>query len=71
MGSARLGCTTRVCLTLVGAPMIDNEFPVSFFNSELGWHQTKVDDLLLPIIRKMGKRGQVDSRFLFLFSLLN
>ncbi|KAI0925793.1 hypothetical protein AcW1_008124 [Taiwanofungus camphoratus] len=42
-----------------------------FFNSELGWHQTKVDDLLLPIIRKMGKRGQVDSRFLFLFSLLN
>lgn len=29
-----------------------------FFNSELGWHQSKVDELLLPIIRKMGKRGQ-------------
>ncbi|KZT07787.1 PIN domain-like protein [Laetiporus sulphureus 93-53] len=29
-----------------------------FFNSELGWHASKVDDLLLPIIRKMGKRGQ-------------
>ena len=31
----------------------------SFFNSELGWKQEKVDDLLLPIIRKMGKRNQV------------
>ncbi|KAH9928285.1 uncharacterized protein B0H18DRAFT_1117970 [Fomitopsis serialis] len=30
-----------------------------FFNSELSWSQSKVDDLLLPIIRKMGKRGQV------------
>ncbi|KZT73017.1 PIN domain-like protein [Daedalea quercina L-15889] len=29
-----------------------------FFNSELGWSQPKVDDLLLPIIHKMGKRGQ-------------
>ncbi|TFY57352.1 hypothetical protein EVJ58_g7063 [Rhodofomes roseus] len=29
-----------------------------FFNAELGWSQSKVDDLLLPIIRKMGKRGQ-------------
>ncbi|OCH95371.1 PIN domain-like protein [Obba rivulosa] len=29
-----------------------------YFNAELGWHQGKVDDLLLPIIRKMGKRGQ-------------
>ncbi|GBE87985.1 DNA repair protein [Sparassis crispa] len=29
-----------------------------FFNSELGWSPTKVDDLLLPIIHKMGKRGQ-------------
>ncbi|KAI0367801.1 PIN domain-like protein [Pilatotrama ljubarskyi] len=29
-----------------------------FFNSELGWDQTKVDDLLLPIIRKMNKRSQ-------------
>ncbi|PSR75607.1 hypothetical protein PHLCEN_2v9087 [Hermanssonia centrifuga] len=29
-----------------------------FFNSELGWDQAKVDDLLLPIIRKMGKRNQ-------------
>ncbi|KAI0359824.1 hypothetical protein OH77DRAFT_870687 [Trametes cingulata] len=30
----------------------------SFFNSELGWDQSKVDDLLLPIIRKMNKRSQ-------------
>ncbi|KAH9903065.1 hypothetical protein C8Q73DRAFT_672835 [Cubamyces lactineus] len=30
----------------------------SFFNTELGWDQTKVDDLLLPIIRKMNKRSQ-------------
>lgn len=29
-----------------------------FLNSELGWKQDKVDDLLLPIIRKVGKRGQ-------------
>ncbi|PCH42190.1 PIN domain-like protein [Wolfiporia cocos MD-104 SS10] len=30
----------------------------SYFNAELGWYQSKVDDLLLPIIHKMGKRGQ-------------
>ncbi|KAI0331869.1 PIN domain-like protein, partial [Cubamyces sp. BRFM 1775] len=30
----------------------------TFFNTELGWDQTKVDDLLLPIIRKMNKRSQ-------------
>ncbi|PIL35540.1 hypothetical protein GSI_02268 [Ganoderma sinense ZZ0214-1] len=29
-----------------------------FFNSELGWDQTKVDELLLPIIHKMNKRAQ-------------
>ncbi|KAF8575156.1 PIN domain-like protein [Ramaria rubella] len=29
-----------------------------FFREELSWSQTKVDDLLLPIIRKMGQRGQ-------------
>ncbi|KAL1949520.1 hypothetical protein VTO73DRAFT_8401 [Trametes versicolor] len=29
-----------------------------FFNAELGWDQIKVDDLLLPIIRKMSKRSQ-------------
>ncbi|EMD34053.1 hypothetical protein CERSUDRAFT_107818 [Gelatoporia subvermispora B] len=29
-----------------------------YFNAELGWQQGKVDDLLLPVIRKMGKRGQ-------------
>ncbi|KAI0635968.1 hypothetical protein C8Q77DRAFT_1155707 [Trametes polyzona] len=29
-----------------------------FFNAELGWDQAKVDDLLLPIIRKMNKRSQ-------------
>ena len=30
-----------------------------FFQQELGWQQTKVDELLLPIIQKMHKRGQV------------
>ncbi|KAI8980218.1 hypothetical protein BD414DRAFT_114366 [Trametes punicea] len=30
----------------------------SFFKAELGWDQSKVDDLLLPIIRKMNKRSQ-------------
>ena len=30
-----------------------------FLLEELGWHQSKVDDLLLPIIQKIGKRGQV------------
>ncbi|CDO70647.1 hypothetical protein BN946_scf184756.g14 [Trametes cinnabarina] len=30
----------------------------SFFGAELGWDQSKVDDLLLPIIRKMSKRSQ-------------
>ncbi|KAI0787632.1 hypothetical protein C8Q74DRAFT_1252930 [Fomes fomentarius] len=30
----------------------------SLLNSELGWDQTKVDELLLPIIRKMSKRSQ-------------
>jgi len=29
-----------------------------FLREELGWHQTKVDELLLPIIQKIGKRGQ-------------
>ncbi|KAK0204838.1 PIN domain-like protein [Desarmillaria ectypa] len=30
-----------------------------FLHEELGWPQSKVDDLLVPIIQKMGKRGQV------------
>lgn len=34
---------------------------LSFLREELGWHQTKVDDLLLPIIQKIGKRGQVSA----------
>ncbi|KAF8632252.1 hypothetical protein AX15_001999 [Amanita polypyramis BW_CC] len=29
-----------------------------FFHKELGWQQSKVDELLLPIIQKMNKRGQ-------------
>ena len=33
----------------------------SFFKAELGWSQEKVDDLLLPIIRKMSKRSQAGS----------
>lgn len=30
-----------------------------YFNSELGWNQDKVDDLIQPIIQKMNKRTQV------------
>ncbi|KAL5525958.1 hypothetical protein ACEPAG_7296 [Sanghuangporus baumii] len=30
----------------------------SFFHEELGWNIGKVDELLLPIIQKMNKRGQ-------------
>ncbi|KAI0775173.1 hypothetical protein BD413DRAFT_603148 [Trametes elegans] len=30
----------------------------TFFDSELGWDASKVDELLLPIIRKMNKRSQ-------------
>lgn len=37
----------------------DNYCRNRFFNAELGWAQEKVDDLLLPIIHKMGKRNQV------------
>ncbi|KIK62998.1 hypothetical protein GYMLUDRAFT_95656 [Collybiopsis luxurians FD-317 M1] len=32
-----------------------------FLHDELGWGQSKVDDLLLPIIQKMGKRGQTNT----------
>ncbi|KAF8843762.1 PIN domain-like protein [Paxillus ammoniavirescens] len=32
-----------------------------FLHEELGWHETKVDDLLLPIIQKMSKRNQAVS----------
>ncbi|EAU85580.2 flap structure-specific endonuclease [Coprinopsis cinerea okayama7 len=33
----------------------------AFFNSELGWPQSKVDELLLPIIQKMNKRSQTNA----------
>jgi len=33
----------------------------SYFQSELGWGQDKVDDLLLPIIQKMNRRSQQDA----------
>ncbi|KAL1738662.1 hypothetical protein HDZ31DRAFT_69757, partial [Schizophyllum fasciatum] len=32
-----------------------------FFYGELGWSQGKVDELLLPIISRMGKRGQAQT----------
>ena len=44
----------RFAFTITEANLLDR-----FFNTELGWDQTKVDDLLLPIIRKMNKRSQV------------
>jgi len=39
--------------------MISDSLICRFFQQELGWQQTKVDELLLPIIQKMNKRGQV------------
>ncbi|KAI0766735.1 hypothetical protein BC629DRAFT_1583625 [Irpex lacteus] len=39
-------------------PLSESLRHFSFFDNELGWSQEKVDDLLLPIIRKMGKRTQ-------------
>ncbi|KAJ3837305.1 PIN domain-like protein [Lentinula raphanica] len=33
----------------------------SFLNEELSWNQSKVDDLLLPIIQKVGKRNQANA----------
>ncbi|KAH0833032.1 PIN domain-like protein [Lanmaoa asiatica] len=33
----------------------------SFLHEELGWNETKVDDLLLPIIQKMSRRNQATS----------
>ncbi|KAH7884449.1 hypothetical protein F5I97DRAFT_1812007 [Phlebopus sp. FC_14] len=32
-----------------------------FLHEELGWNQSKVDDLLLPIIQKMNRRNQADA----------
>ncbi|KAI5983350.1 hypothetical protein EDD15DRAFT_2533782 [Pisolithus albus] len=32
-----------------------------FINEELGWDQSKVDDLLMPIIQRMSRRNQVTS----------
>lgn len=32
-----------------------------FINKELGWNQSKVDDLLMPIIQRMSRRNQVTS----------
>lgn len=34
---------------------------IRFLREELGWGQSKVDELLLPIIKKVAKRGQVRS----------
>ncbi|OCB85329.1 PIN domain-like protein [Sanghuangporus baumii] len=40
-------------------PIVDtSEEPFNFFHEELGWNIGKVDELLLPIIQKMNKRGQ-------------
>ncbi|KAG7451252.1 PIN domain-like protein [Guyanagaster necrorhizus] len=32
-----------------------------FLHEELGWPQNKVDDLIIPILKKMGKRGQASA----------
>ncbi|KAI0737081.1 hypothetical protein C8Q80DRAFT_1214900 [Daedaleopsis nitida] len=39
----------------------DSSEPFNYFDTELGWDQAKVDELLLPIIRKMNKRSQSGS----------
>ena len=37
----------------------------SFLQEELSWSMDKVDELLLPIIQKMNRRGQVRTIIIF------
>ena len=59
MGNARPRWpeTVRYSCYAIACPL--NDLYRRFFQQELGWQQTKVDELLLPIIQKMNKRGQV------------
>ena len=59
MGNARprWPSTVRYSYYITACPPTD--LRRRFFQQELGWQQTKVDELLLPIIQKMNKRGQV------------
>ena len=43
----------------------------SFFRQELSWNAEKVDELLLPIIHKMNKRGQVKLFSCWCFEIMN
>ena len=58
MGYARPRCSARVSPGLHNYSIVELTC-TSYFKTELGWDQGKVDDLLLPIIRKMSKRSQV------------
>lgn len=57
------GCLTwtvfegRLLSLLELHPMLTNTYCARFFQEELGWSQSKVDDLLLPIIQKMNRRS--------------
>lgn len=59
MGHARLRWPSRVRFSLVIQTFFVITYVLSrFFQMELGWRQSKVDELLLPIIQKMNKRSQ-------------
>lgn len=58
MGFAGPRRTARVSLTLCNICLeLSDECSLLF--EELGWGKDKVDDLLVPIIQKARKRGQV------------
>ena len=58
MGVARSRWVATVCQWRCLFTVVNSKY-TRFFHEELSWTQSKVDDLLLPIIRKMGQRGQV------------
>lgn len=52
-------CAGNFFFSGTDASEMSNALIDRFLHEELGWLQSKVDDLLVPIIQKMGKRGQV------------
>lgn len=49
----------RQCVAFTEGNGNTDQSRISFLREELGWNETKVDDLLLPIIQKMSRRNQV------------
>ena len=49
---------SKKILSFIARNFLSKPLSPRFLHHELGWKQTKVDELLLPIIQKMNKRGQ-------------